>query len=148
MEGPDTHYFDFWEGEWQQVVDGRRDASRSWFRIRRDVHPAAFLEDWRLVIDGTTTRATALRAWDKTAHRWMFSWVSANGLYQVWEGRKVGDHWYIYKEFDIQGDRYLSRQAWIPQGPSRLVRISERSDDGGQTWTLRFREEYERVKPD
>jgi hypothetical protein len=146
-KGPDTRYFDFWEGTWCLLVDGRLDTTRNVFRVQRGPHPAAFLEDWRLVIDTVTVRALALRAWDKTAGRWMYTWVSDNGLYQVWEGRKVGDHWYLYRDFDVQGDRYLSRQAWIPTGPDRLVRISERSDDGGATWTLRFREEYARSIP-
>ncbi|MGH7538294.1 MAG: hypothetical protein ACREMF_06645 [Gemmatimonadales bacterium] len=146
-ESADTRYFDFWEGTWHQVVGGAIDTTRTIFRVRRDVHPAAFVEEWRMVIGPTRMRATALRAWDKTAGRWMYTWVSDNGLYQVWEGRKVGEHWFIYREFDIQGDRYLSRQAWIPDGADRLIRISERSDDGGKTWTLRFREVYQRAAP-
>lgn len=143
-ETRDTRYFDFWEGTWYQVADGRVDTTRTVFRVRRSVHPAAFIEDWRLAIDTVVMRATALRAWDKTSGRWMYTWVSDNGLYQVWEGRKLGEHWFFFREFAIDGDRYLSRQAWMPNGSNRLVRISERSDDGGRTWTLRFREEYER----
>jgi hypothetical protein len=144
-DDPAMRYYDFWEGTWHQLVGGRVDTTRTAFYVRRDVHPAAFVERWRLVIDSTTTlHATALRAWDKTTRRWMYTWISDNGLYQVWEGRQVGAHWYIYREFDVQGDRYLSRQAWIPNGPNRLVRTSERSDDGGRTWQTRFREEYER----
>lgn len=144
-DDPAMHYYDFWEGTWHQVIDGEADTTGTVFHVERDVHPAAFIERWRLVIDSTTTlHATALRAWDKTTRRWMYTWISDNGLYQVWEGRRVGDHWYIYRQFDVQGDRFLSRQAWIPDGPNRLVRISERSDDGGRTWQTRFREEYVR----
>ena len=136
-----SQYFDFWPGDWHKVVDGERAKTVS-FRVRRSVHPAAYIEDWTQVIDGKTLTSIAIRAWDKTNERWMFTWVSDNGLYQVWEGRKTGDDWYIYKEFEIKGERYLSRQAWIPSGPNRLTRISEKSTDGGATWTLRFREEY------
>jgi len=143
-ESPDTRYFDFWEGTWYQLVGGRPDPSRTVFRVSRGVHRAAFLEDWRLVIDTVVIRAIALRAWDKTNMRWMYTWVSDNGLYQVWEGRKVDTAWFFFHEFEVAGDRYSSRQAWLPNGPNRLVRISERSDDGGRTWTPRFREEYER----
>jgi len=141
---PDTKYFDFWPGVWRSVVDGRVEPDGTTFRVRRDVHKSAFVEEWTMKIGETRMRATALRAWDKTAGRWMFTWVSDNGLYQVWEGRKVGDDWYIYREFDIAGDRYLSRQAWIPKGPNKLTRISERSDDGGKTWKLRFKQEFQR----
>ena len=64
----------------------------------------------------------------------MYVWVSENGLFQVWEGRKIGKDWYIVRPFDISGDKYLSRQAWIPNGPDRLIRVSERSNDEGRTW--------------
>jgi hypothetical protein len=144
---PSSHYFDFWEGTWHQLVNGRVDPSRTTFRVRRGIHRAAFVEEWQLVIDSASSmQATALRAWDKTAQRWMYTWVSDNGLFQVWEGRQVGSDWYFYREFDIQGDRYLSRQAWIPAGADRLTRISERSDDAGRSWQIRFREEYQRVR--
>ena len=54
--------------------------------------------------------------------------------------------WYMFKEFEINGDRYLSRQGILRVDESRAVRISERSDDGGQTWTVRFREELQRIR--
>jgi catechol 2,3-dioxygenase-like lactoylglutathione lyase family enzyme len=75
----------------------------------------------------------------------MYTWVSDNGLYQVWEGRKADGNWFIYRPFDINGDNYLSRQAWIPEGPNRLMRISEKSYDDGKTWQLRFKEHFERA---
>lgn len=65
------HCYDFWEGTWYQLVDGQVDTTRTVFYVERDVHPAAFVERWRLVIDSATTlRATAIRAWDKTTRRW------------------------------------------------------------------------------
>lgn len=145
IAGPESRYFDFWEGTWRSFVNGRVDTAGTWFRVRRGIHDAAFEELWRLRIDSTTVlRARAFRAWDKTAERWMYVWVSDNGLFQVWEGRKVGDHWYIYREFGEAPDRFWSRQAWIAAGPDRVVRTIERSTDGGRTWQLRSRGEYVR----
>jgi hypothetical protein len=63
-------------------------------------------------------------------------------LYQIWEGKKINGNWYIYKEFDINGQKFLSRQAWIPDGENKLVRISERSFDQGVTWQPRFKEYF------
>jgi hypothetical protein len=146
VDEPALHYFDFWEGTWYRVVDGQVDTTATRFIVTRGVHPGAWEERWRQRLDSATVlHATGLRAWDKTSRRWMYVWVSENGLFQVWEGRLVRRDWYIYHEFDIQGDRYLSRQAWLPGPPGRLVRISERSSDGGQSWELRFREEYKRM---
>jgi hypothetical protein len=146
-ENAETRYFDFWPGTWYRVVDGKMDTTSTRFKVSCSVHAAAYEEEWRTVIDSTTTLyATALRAWDKTNVRWMYTWVSDNGLFQVWEGRKVNDDWYIYRPFDINGDKYFSRQAWIPDGPNRLMRISEKSYDNGKTWQLRFKEYFERAK--
>jgi hypothetical protein len=76
----------------------------------------------------------------------MFSWVSDNGLFQVWQGEKVGDDWYIVREFDFEGQKFLSRQAWIPDGANRLTRVMERSTDGGKTWQTRSRSVFQRVE--
>jgi hypothetical protein len=141
VESVDTHYYDFWVGRWAVEKDGRIDPSDTRFTVTKGVHAGALEETW----DGDI-QARAFRAWDKTAGRWMHVWVSANGLFQVWEGRRVGEDWYMFHEFAINGDRYLSRQAILPRGEGRAVRISERSDDGGKTWTLRFREDLRRIE--
>ena len=140
IQSADTHYYDFWLGRWAVVKDGSLDSAGATFHVTQGVHPAALEETW-----SGTIAARAFRSWDKTAARWMHVWISANGLFQVWEGRKVGSDWYMFKEFDIAGDRYLSRQAILPRGPRTAVRISERSDNGGRSWQLRFREELRRL---
>jgi hypothetical protein len=140
---PDAKYYDFWPGTWYRIVNDKVDTNSTRFIVTQNIHSAAWYEEWRMSIDSVTTlKATALRAWDKTNNRWMYTWVSDNGLYQVWEGRKVDSNWYIYKEFNINGDKYLSRQAWIPEGPNKLMRTSEKSYDNGATWQLRFKEYY------
>lgn len=134
VESADTHYYDFWVGRWAEVKDGVA-ATEPAFVVTRGVHPGALEEVWSGPIS-----ARGVRAWDKTAGRWMHVWVSANGLFQVWEGRRVGNDWYMYKEFVIDGDAYLSRQAILRRGEKTAERLSERSDDGGRTWQVRFRQ--------
>ncbi|HUP42741.1 MAG TPA: hypothetical protein VM599_05975 [Thermoanaerobaculia bacterium] len=146
-ESEDTRYFDFWPGTWVEVVDGKPDPSATKFTVRRSVHPAAFEEDWQLHYGGGTHAAVGLRAWDQVAKRWMFTWVSDNGLFQVWEGVEVGDDWYIVREFEVEGEAFLSRQAWIPEGEDRLVRVMERSFDDGRTWQTRSRTSFQRTEP-
>lgn len=143
----DARYYDFFPGTWYEIKDGVRDTVAT-FTIRRGVNPSAFEEQWRLVIDsGRVSRSTGLRAWDAASGKWMFVWVSDLGHFQVWDGVKVGDHWYIQRPFEQGGRRFISRQAWIPDGPDRLLRVMERSLDDGRTWQPRSRTTYQRGAP-
>ncbi len=146
IESKDTHYYDFWPGTWAEVVNGQADTSATMFTVRTSVHPAAFAEEWRQVYDGAAHHSTALRAWDQVTNRWMLVWVSDNALFQVWERGKEGEDWYIVKEFEIDGERFLSRQWWIPESPNRVVRVMERSFDGGHTWEPRFQTLFQRLR--
>ena len=145
-ETADTRYFDFWPGTWYPVVDGRLDTTGSAFIVRRSVNSAAFEEVWLQRFDSVVTRSVAIRAWDQIANKWMFVWVSENALFQVWDGQKIGSDWYIVREFNFEGQRFHSRQAWIPDGPDRLVRLMERSTDGGRTWQPRSRTTFQRAR--
>lgn len=144
---PDARYYDFFPGKWHELKASVRDSVAT-FTIRRGVHPAAFEEEWRLVIDsGRVSRSTGLRAWDQASGKWMLVWVSDLGHFQVWDGVKVGEDWYIQRPFEQGGRRFISRQAWIPDGPDRLVRVMERSFDDGRTWQPRSRVTYQRGAP-
>jgi hypothetical protein len=139
-------YYDFWPGHWSKIVNGRVDPKATTFIVKRGVHEAAYEEEWRQVNDrGEVALSRAFRAWDQVGKRWMFAWVSQNALFQVWDGRKFGDRWYIVREFEIDGKKFLSRQAWWPSGQDRITRIMERSFDNGATWELRSREEFGKV---
>ncbi len=141
----DAHYFDFWEGTWHTLNDDGSLDSTSYFKVKRSVHAAAFEEEWQLGGDKTAPlKSIAMRAWDKTNNKWGFVWVSANGLYQVWDSKKVDGHWYIYKPFTVNGDTYLSRQGFLPQPDGTVLRVSEKSYDE-KNWELRFKQHLKRV---
>ena len=133
----DSTYYDFWEGNWHKVVDGKVDPQPR-FQVRRGIYHNAFEEQWKM--EGYD--AKAWRGWDSSSNSWTFVWVSELGHFQVWNEKKVGDHWYMFKTFNIDGEEVLSRQAFIPKNDSTVVRTSEHSGDGGKTWKLRFREIY------
>lgn len=138
----DAKYFDFWEGDWYLLKDDNTIDTSTHFKIQRSVHPSSFIEEWQF---GNGMRSVALRAWDKTNNKWGFVWVSDNGLYQVWDSKKVDGNWYIYKEFDINGDKYLSRQAFILQPDGTVLRISEKTYDE-KKWELRFKQRLKKFK--
>ena len=141
----DAAYYAFWPGTWCAVVDGAPNPNDSCFTVKQSVHPAAFEEEWVQLVDGKRMVSRATRAWDPVEQRWMLAWVSAEGHFQIWNGTKVGNDWYIVREFEQGGRKFLSRQAWIPTGPGRLLRVMERSFDNGATWQPRYRTEFGRL---
>ena len=142
-DSSDAHWYDFWPGAWYEVTESGT-AELPTFVVRRDVHPAAYLEEWRIVIDGSPSRSTGLRVWDQEAGRWTLFWVSDLGHVQLWLGSKVEGNWVITRPFEQEGRRFVSRQSWIPDGPDRVVRTIERSFDEGRTWETRLRGTYAR----
>jgi hypothetical protein len=138
----DAKYFDFWAGTWYELKPDNTLDSNVCFRITRGVHPSCFIEEWQF---GNGMKSIAIRSWDKTNNKWGFVWVSDNGLYQVWDTRKVDDNWYIYKEFTINNDTYLSRQGFIPQADGTVLRTSEKSYDE-KKWEIRFQQRLKRDK--
>ena len=137
----EAKYFDFWQGKWVVVRDDNTLDTTSYFIVKKSVNPASYVEEWHF---SNGMSSFAIRAWDKTAGKWGFVWISDNGLYQVWDSRKVDGHWYIYKNFDVNGDKYLSRQGFIPQADGTVIRISEKSYDE-TTWELRFKQKLKKI---
>lgn len=132
----DAKYFDFWEGTWYETKPDKTIDSNSYFKIKRSVNPACFLEEWHFA-NGMSS--IAIRSWDKTNNKWGFVWASDNGLYQVWDTRKIDGNWYIYKQFTINGDTYMSRQSFVLQPDGTVLRLSEKSYDE-KKWEERFRQ--------
>ena len=137
----DAKYFSFWSGNWVLLRDDGSVDSTTFYNVKHGVHEAAYAEEWQM---GPGNKSIAIRAWDKTNSKWGFVWVSSNGLFQVWDTRKVGKDWYIYKEFDVNGDKYMSRQGFLLQADGTVLRISEKSYDGIK-WELRFKQILKKV---
>lgn len=138
----DANYYNFWEGTWFGLNNDNTLDSTLCFIVTRSVNAAAFEEKWKFA---KGSESFALRAWDKTNNKWGFVWISDNGLYQVWDTRKVDGHWYIYREFTINGDTYLSRQGFLLQPDGTVLRVSEKTYDE-KKWELRFSQRLQKVK--
>jgi hypothetical protein len=144
-DSSDRRYYDGWPGVWHRIQGDRVDSLPT-FQVRRGPGNS-FVEDWFLTIDGQRTRSLGLRSWDPASASWRLVWVADPDHFQIWDGIKHGDGWYTIRKFGDGAVGFLSRQAWIPQGPDRFMRTLERSTDGGVTWTIRSRDYFRRVRP-
>jgi hypothetical protein len=142
-DSADLRYYDGWPGVWHRV-EGERIDSLPTFEVRRGPGNS-FLETWHLTIDGKRISSLGLRSWDPATSTWRLVWVADPDLFQIWDGIKLEDGWYLLRQFGDGADAFLSRQAWIPHGSDRLLRTIERSVDGGRTWTVRYRDFFRRV---
>jgi hypothetical protein len=139
----DSLYYDSWVGEWYKEVDGKLNTKPD-FVVKRGLYHSSFEEYW--VGSGGSDFSMAWRAWDKRTQKWDFAWMSTEGLFQIWEGKKIDGVWYMYNKFIINGAEVLSRQAFMPQDERTIIRTSEHSSDNGNTWKLRFKETYKKNK--
>lgn len=141
-DSADLRYYDRWPGTWYRVTGDVVDSLPT-FEVKRGPGNS-FLESWYLTIDGRRTPSFGLRAWDAETRSWRLVWVADPELYQIWDGLKLTDGWYIMRRFGAGERAFLSRQAWIPQSSDRMLRTVERSTDGGKTWTVRYRDVFQR----
>ena len=137
----DADYYLMWPGKWFRVENGKV-SKQPKFVVEQGLNARSFEEIW--ISDGYV--AKAWRGWNSRKKRWDFAWVTDDGLFQIWEGRKVNGVWYMYNTFVVNGEPVISRQAFILENDNTLVRTSEHSRDEGKTWRLRFRENYVKGK--
>ncbi|NNE98163.1 MAG: hypothetical protein HKN25_04000 [Pyrinomonadaceae bacterium] len=137
----DSRYYDSWVGKWFAVVDGKT-AKDPKFVVTQGFNKNAYEEIW--ISEGYISKAW--RGWNSQDKRWDFAWVTDDGLFQIWEGKKLGGTWYMYKTFNIKGEEVLSRQAFVMENDRTMIRTSEHSKDKGKTWQLRFKEKYVKGK--
>lgn len=139
----DKEYYKNWIGLWYKQIDNKTAYSPS-FVVQQGLYKGSFEEVW-MGAGGDFSKAW--RAWDQRTKKWGFAWMSSDGLFQTWQGKKVNGIWYIYKTFTLNnGESVLSRQAFIPKGSATIIRTSEHSRDNGKTWVLRFKEKYVKKK--
>ena len=139
----DSKYYQNWVGKWHKVNQDSIEVLPS-FMVKYGLYQESFEETW---IEPGGYFSQAWRAWDKRTNKWDFAWMSSDGYFQIWEGRKLDGIWYIYNSFSLEnGQNVMSRQAFIMESKTTMIRTSEHSKDNGETWTLRFKEMYIKKK--
>jgi hypothetical protein len=95
----ELRYYDRWPGAWHRVDDDRVDSLPT-FVVRRGPGNA-FLKDWYLEIDGARQRSFAVRSWDAATRTWRLVWVADPDHFQIWDGLRLADGWYIIRKFSL-----------------------------------------------
>ena len=142
-------YFDFWkEGKWESeitIYNNDTIPEKDSFVVNKLKDKDAFSEEWKIFIgDGEYVDAFVVRAFDQETNRWKLFYVDDLNA-QTWDSSTIDDKIYFIKEFNYQGKRFYSRQAWSFESKGRVRRTIERSNDK-QNWSTRYWQVFTHVK--
>jgi hypothetical protein len=146
---PEYRQFDFWLGEWE--VRGPKGKLAGTNRITAIENGCALEENWKSAGGGTGRSINAYRPWTKTWHQ---TWVGADGLVLLLEGRYDGDRMVLEGTSPSQAgpnfssdSTVLNRITWSRLDGGKVRQFWEQSSDRGKTWTVAFDGTYSRGAP-
>lgn len=144
--GPE-HDFDYLLGDWEFTAKSKQWGTFHglWSAVR--LEEGQILDEYRIVGDDGKTIyvTTTLRNYDKQVKRWELVGVEAgNGLHDIGTARRAGAEMHIEQKFG----KSLWRIRYYDIAADRFSWTSDRSLDGGKTWTTAFQTiEARRIGP-
>lgn len=138
---PEHRQFDYWIGEWNVTNQNEKIADSS---IQRIVGGCVIYENYSQA-DGYTGKS--FNFYDSNLKKWRQTWVDATGNVSEFAGEfKDGAMHYEGESHLKNGSRVLRKMIVYNLSPDRVRQYSERSIDGGKTWTIAYDFTYERKK--
>jgi hypothetical protein len=131
--------FDYWLGTWDVRPNGAAPAGPPATNVITRVHQGCvILESWNA--PGQTGQS--FNIYDRVAGKWRQTWVdSTGGLHEYWGALKDGNMVYegeIPAPPGSAGGRVHTRLTFFRQPDGSVRQYSERTTDGGKTWTVNY----------
>lgn len=140
---PEARQFDFWLGSWtarfmnnNQSVTGSNTVSA--------LYDGCVIAEQFDGAPGSPLKGLSHSVYDVYAKRWKQTWVDNSGSYLDFTGGWEGDRMILTREAERNGKRFLQRMVWFDIRADAFNWHWERSDDGGKTWAVNWRIEYQR----
>jgi hypothetical protein len=126
--------FDFWIGEWEVAdAQGNRVGASS---IQSILDGCVILENWTGRLGGT---GKSFNLWDASHGRWQQTWVDDKGTLTEFHGEfKDGALRYTTSSPGKDGRVVERRLTFFPLSGGKVRQLSERTDDGGSTWSVQY----------
>ena len=138
---PEYKQFDFWVGEWDVTERGEKIATSS---VQRIVGDCIIFENY-FQADGYTGKS--FNFYDPTLGKWRQTWVDGSGNVSEFVGEYKENAMRFEGESHRQdGQKILRRMTLFNLGADRVRQYSERSVDGGKTWSSNYDFIYVRRK--
>lgn len=140
---PEARQFDFWLGSWTARFQNNGKAVTGSNTVSTLFDGCVIVEQFDGA-PGSPLKGLSHSVYDANAGRWKQTWVDNAGGYLDFVGGWEGDRMVLTREAERNGKRFLQRMVWFDIRPRAFNWHWERSDDGGKTWQVNWRIEYER----
>lgn len=141
---PEHRQFDFWIGEWDVFITGTENQAGT-SSIQLILDSCIIFENWT---GGNGYTGKSFNLYNATDRKWEQIWVDSRGgmIKFTGEGRD-GNLYYTADSKQPDGTTLQRRLTFFNQGPDRVRQFSERTTDGGKTWSVEYDLTYVRKKP-
>lgn len=137
---PGPRQFDFWLGEWD-VTWGDGQHARNRIEAVLDGHVILENFDGRAAIP---LQGMSVSVFHPVREVWQQTWVDNTGNYWSFAGRLAEGRMILATTVERDGQPIGLRMVWFNLQPNALDWHWERSDDGGQTWSVLWALHYTR----
>lgn len=140
---PEYRQFDFWIGEWDVFVTGTQNQAGT-SSIESILDSCILFENWT---GGNGYTGKSFNLYNATDKKWEQIWVDSRGgmIKFVGEGRD-GNLYYTADTKQSDGTVHQRRLTFFNLGSDRVRQFSERTTDGGKTWSVEYDLTYVRKK--
>lgn len=135
--------FDFWVGEWTVKQTGADQVVGS-SSIQKILDDCVVLENWT---GGRGNTGKSFNIYDSNTKKWEQYWVDSNGGRIFFSGHLNGTTMDYFADTDEQGKKATRHLQFFHLGPDEVRQFSQRSEDGGKTWSVEYDFTYFRKKP-
>lgn len=146
---PEASQFDFWLGEWNchssyQDSSGADIPYTVHNSIQRVLGGCVIEENF----DGSSIGliGRSLSVFDTEMNKWRQTWVDNNGSYMEFVGEFADGVMTLGRTVSKGDSSYIQRMRFTEITDSSFIWFWERSNDGGESWKIQWRLDYERTR--
>jgi hypothetical protein len=139
---PEYKQFDFWVGEWTVKQTGADQVVGS-SSIHKILDDCVVLENWTGERGNT---GKSFNIYDSNTKKWEQYWVDSNGGRIFFSGHLDGTTMDYYADTDENGKKATRHLQFFNVGRDEVRQFSQRSEDGGKTWSVEYDFSYYRKK--
>jgi len=133
--------FDFWLGNWDASWAGGSGSNS----VSKILGSCVVFEQFEAHGEKSLI-GKSVSVYDPRADVWRQTWVDNSGGYLDFEGGWQGDKMVLSRSFERNGKTIMQRMVWYNIKQDAFDWNWEKSEDGGESWTVNWQIHYTRRK--